>query len=95
MSYLLLQLKYSYFAVGHSFYVLHLLAPIYGLDGFVDDAVPHGGYPLVGIALFHQVEKRTASRQQPFQTLNIVGPDLSAKVGNELPCEAAPVAFAQ
>lgn len=91
-----LQDELADFGVGHLLNLIHRLAIVDALDGFVDDAVANSQNGLVGVIGFQPGDELLGAALETFKTLDVVGPLLHGlQVGDKLAGEAAPVALAE
>ena len=81
--------------VSHPGNVLHLLLEMDSLDGFVDDTMSHGQYPLARIVFKHPCQKLTSPLLERGQRLYVIRPRFSLQVRNIASGETAPVTLAQ
>ena len=91
-----LQDELADFSVGHLLNLIHRLAIVDALYGFVDDAVADSQHSLVGEGCFYPGDELLGTALEAFEALDVVGPLLHGlQVGNKLAGEAAPVALTE
>lgn len=89
-----LQDELADFSVGHLLNLIHRLAIVDALYGFVDDAVADSQHSLVGEGCFYPGDELLSTALEAIEAFDVVGPLLHGlQVGNELAGEAAPVAL--
>lgn len=89
-----LQDELADFSVGHLLNLIHRLAIVDALYGFVDDAVADSQHSLVGEGCFYPGDELLSTALEAIEAFDVVGPLLHGlQVGNKLAGEAAPVAL--
>ena len=91
-----LQDELADFSVGHLLNLIHRLAIVDALYGFVDDAVADSQHGLVGEGGFQPCDELLGTALEAFKALDVVGPLFHGlQVGDELPRETTPVALTE
>ena len=91
----MLQVQDPYFGIVHLCDLVHGLVVIDGLDGFVDDAVAHGQYLLVGVLGADELKEAACPFTQGTYSLDVRWPYDILHVGDITAGEVAPVTFTQ